>query len=99
MDATKLGLKVEKVNGKHPETDEYRGSALFESTGVDLANAPLVPCNRVGDGCMTPIDSLELHNQHKPWFTSEESRDAWVKRIQDATEKAAAEYGGEEAGE
>ena len=99
MDAAKLGLRVEKLNGKNPTNNAFVGSAIFESKGVNLADPPTVPCNRNGDGCLTPIDSLQNHNSHKPWFETEEERDAWVQRIQEATEAAATGYEGEEVGE
>jgi hypothetical protein len=44
--------------------------------------------SRRGDGCPTPIISLESHDSHAPAFTSEKDRMSYVSRVQVDVEMA-----------
>ena len=90
MDIIKLGLEIKKL-----VAEDGSGLAQFYSHGVKLAEPPVVACNRAGTGCWTPIDALEVHNQHVPTFDSKAGLDAWVDRIKADVEMVGSAYDGD----
>jgi hypothetical protein len=94
VELLKLRIAVEKKEGEGGVLLSVK--ALFFSEGVKIGEgAPEVSCNRVGGGCMTPIDNLQAHNDHVPSFQDEVLMDSWAARIQGDVEEAAAAYDGE----
>ena len=65
---------------------------FFSKIPTPMPNAPKIPMNRAGDGCLTGIDELQAHNTHAPAFSSEEGLNKYIERVTKATQEALAEY-------
>ena len=65
---------------------------FFSKCEAVMPNAPKIPLNRAGDGCMVGIDELQAHNHHIPMFSSEDGLNGYVERVNKAAQEALAIY-------